>query len=29
MMVMESFFIFLDMVICETYSSNKQTSKRH
>jgi hypothetical protein len=28
-MVMESFSIVLDMVIFETYSSNKQTSKRH
>jgi hypothetical protein len=29
MMVMESFSILLDMVVSETYSSNKQTSKRH
>jgi hypothetical protein len=29
MMVMESFSITLDMVVSETYSLNKQSSKRH
>jgi hypothetical protein len=29
MMAMRSFYIVLDMVVSETYSSNKQTSKRH
>jgi hypothetical protein len=28
-MVMESFSIVLDMVVSETYSLNKQSSKRH
>jgi hypothetical protein len=29
MMAMGSFFIVLDVVVSETYSSNTQTSKRH
>jgi hypothetical protein len=29
LMVMESFSIVLDMVVSETYSLNKQSSKRH
>jgi hypothetical protein len=29
MTVMESFSIMLDMVVSETYSLNKQSSKRH
>jgi hypothetical protein len=29
MLVMESFSIVLDMVVSETYSLNKQSSKRH
>jgi hypothetical protein len=29
LMVMEPFSIMLDMVVSETYSLNKQSSKRH